>query len=108
MMTQTQLWRAARTKDSCTQKFATASYTPSPFRTKEAGMVLWDTIPLSFWFTNFPSKVTIPHPGTSSLDLLACHVAARYEPGFDNRGILLPRGCLCFSPLVASVMTHLA
>ena len=68
------VWTSARTQDSCTEKFATTSHTTSPFSTKEAGMVLWDTIPLSYWFTDFPSKVTIPHPGTSSLDLLACHV----------------------------------
>jgi len=29
-------WTAARTKDSCTKKFATTSPTPSPFSVKEA------------------------------------------------------------------------
>ena len=46
-------WTAARTKDSCTKKFATISHTPAPFSRKEAWILswgrwfFWDTSPLS-------------------------------------------------------------
>ena len=34
-------WTAARAKDSCTEKFATTSPTPSPFGVKEASILTW-------------------------------------------------------------------
>ena len=39
-------------------------------------LVLWDTSPPSSWSAGFPNKVTILCPNSSSLDLLACHVAS--------------------------------
>ena len=70
-------WTSARIKDSCTEKFAMNSHTPSRFSRKKSKFSLRKdgSASPSSQTASFLNRVTIPCPSVFSLDLSACHVA---------------------------------
>ena len=56
-------------------------------------MVLWDTSSPPSRFTGFPTKVAIPCPNNSSLDLLACCASSNIR--LDSVTVVLVSYCCC-------------